>query len=187
MNAIAALHKMATKEIMAVPVASCTHALPGHGYPRDAPKFVQQTSHTHYCLATLFLCPVDTLCLGGEGHHGEMLRTLQGHVEAWCYSPFSRSTVITCHMAARKRSPRKGSIMKNSVHSRQVERPCSKIIHTACMHTDMCGVLPILLGLPDQKGSFAQEERLVTSIFTVTAAYIFAVHKLYPLQAQVNC
>lgn len=64
MNAIAALHKMATKEIMAVPVASCTHALPGHGYPRDAPKFVQQTSHTHYCLATLFLCPVDTLCLG---------------------------------------------------------------------------------------------------------------------------
>lgn len=38
MNATAALNKTAAKEIVAVPVASCTHALPGHGYPRDAPN-----------------------------------------------------------------------------------------------------------------------------------------------------
>lgn len=38
MNATAALNKTAAKEIVAVPGASCTHALPGHGYPRDAPN-----------------------------------------------------------------------------------------------------------------------------------------------------
>lgn len=55
MNATAALNKTAAKEIIvAVPVASCTHALPGHGYPRDAPNMSSRHLR-HYCLAALII------------------------------------------------------------------------------------------------------------------------------------
>lgn len=40
----------------------------------------------------------------------------------------------TRHVCRNYATPRKGSIMKNSIRSRRVERPCSKIVHIVCTH-----------------------------------------------------